>query len=168
MTQQTTDFETLLAQYAAGPDQLQAALDGLAGEDLDLALGPGSWTIRQIVHHVVDGDHLWSIGLKAALGNPQSAFSFPWYWETEQDQWAETWAYGRLDVEPSLARFRATRRSMVQLLEQVAKPWEKRMTVLWPGDKEQTLSAADIVGGQAQHVLGHVEDIKKIRQAHGV
>ena len=66
--------EQALARYASGPDQLEAAIAGLAPADLDLALDDDSWTIRQIVQHVVDGDDLWRIGIKAALGDTMSAF----------------------------------------------------------------------------------------------
>ena len=164
-----TKQSTLLARYADGPRQLKAALDGLDEASLDLAPpSGGGWTIRQIVHHVVDGDHLWSLGLKAALGNPQSAFSFPWYWETEQDRWAETWAYAQRNIEPSLALFRATRQQVVAMLKQIPDPWGRQMRVRWPDGEEETVSVADIAADQSRHVAGHVEDIQKIRRAHGL
>jgi uncharacterized damage-inducible protein DinB len=164
-----TEQSTLLARYADGPRQLEAALDGLDEASLDLAPPEGGgWTIRQIVHHVVDGDHLWSIVLKAALGNPQSAFSFSWYWETEQNQWAETWAYAQRDIEPSLALFRATRQQIVAMLKQIPDPWGRQMRVCWPDGEEETVSVADVAADQSRHVIGHVEDIQKIRQVHGL
>ena len=58
MTEQTTSLEVILNLYADGPAKLEAALAGLSEPDLDLALTSDSWTIRQIVHHIADGDDL--------------------------------------------------------------------------------------------------------------
>ena len=159
--------EQILARYASGPDQLEAAIEGLAPADLDLALDDDSWTIRQIVQHVVDGDDLWRIGIKAALGDTRSAFDLRWYWELEQDTWAESWNYAGREVEPSLALLRAARCQVVQLLEQTPGAWERSLPFL--GSRgETTISLADMVEMQAEHVVGHVDDIRKIRQLHNV
>ena len=83
--------EEILARYASGPGQLEAAIEGLSPAELDLALDGDSWTIRQIVQHVVDGDDLWRVGIKAALGDTRSAFDMRWYWGIEQDDWARHW-----------------------------------------------------------------------------
>src|SRR5579863_5771919 len=42
--------EETIALYAQGPYELEAALDGLTQDDLDLTLTAGSWSIRQNVH----------------------------------------------------------------------------------------------------------------------
>jgi hypothetical protein len=59
--------EAILAAFAAGPDDLTHALAGLSEPDLDLARGPGKWTIRQTVHHVVDGDSMWGMCARVAM-----------------------------------------------------------------------------------------------------
>ena len=51
--------DSLITQYTDCLAELRAALAELAESDLDLALPEGGWTIRQIVHHIVDGDDLW-------------------------------------------------------------------------------------------------------------
>jgi hypothetical protein len=48
----------ILARYAEGPAELVRAIAGLDGAGLDAALDDESWTIRQIVHHIVDGDDI--------------------------------------------------------------------------------------------------------------
>jgi uncharacterized damage-inducible protein DinB len=62
---------SVVARYAEGPAQLEQAIAGLQDADLDASPVQGGWTIRQIVHHIVDGDDLWKVGIKAALGNDQ-------------------------------------------------------------------------------------------------
>jgi len=41
------------------------------------------------VHHLADGDDIWTICIKAALGNSEGLFSLQWYWDKPQTEWAE-------------------------------------------------------------------------------
>jgi uncharacterized damage-inducible protein DinB len=168
MTEQTRDPDTILALYANGPAQLEAAIAGLTEEELNLAQSADTWTIRQIVHHVVDGDDIWKIGIKAALGNSSGTFTLQWYWDKPQDEWVKSWDYAGRDLEPSLALFRANRRHILQLLSQMPDAWERSMSIEWPNGQEERITIGYIVEMQAGHVLGHIDDIRTIRQTHGV
>jgi len=168
MTAQTHDPDTILTRYADGPAQLEAAIAGLGEAELDLAQAAGDWTIRQIVHHIADGDALWQVGIKAALGNSQGMFSFHWYWDVPQDTWAERWNYAGRAIEPSLALFRANRRHVVQLIEQIPDAWERHITVQWPNGQEEQVTAGWVIEMQAGHVIDHVKDIRLIRQTHTI
>jgi uncharacterized damage-inducible protein DinB len=68
------DQTSVLAKYLEGPALVEQALAGLQDADLDVSPSQGGWTIRQIVHHIVDGDDLWKACIKAALGNEQGEF----------------------------------------------------------------------------------------------
>ena len=46
--------------------------------------------------------------------------------------------------------------------------WERSLLVRWPKGEEQEVKVAWIVKMQAQHVTGHVDDIRRARQVHGV
>jgi uncharacterized damage-inducible protein DinB len=59
MDKQTSSREKTMARYADGPKQLEAAIAGLPEVNLDIAERDGTWTIRQILHHIADGDDLW-------------------------------------------------------------------------------------------------------------
>ena len=68
MRKQKDDSAELLSLYADGPAMLEAALVGLSESGLDRAKAPGEWTIRQIVHHVVDGlEHINEIKLSREM-----------------------------------------------------------------------------------------------------
>jgi uncharacterized damage-inducible protein DinB len=161
-----TDTQALLVRYVEGPERLEAALAGLEDEDLDVAEAPDSWTIRQIVHHVADGDDLWSMCIKAALGDSRGLFSYLWYWEKPQDEWAEDWAYAGREIEPSLALFRANRQHISQLLQQMPGAWKKYTLITLPDGEEKATSVRYVVEMQTQHVEGHIEDIQAIWKRH--
>ena len=161
-----TDMQALLTRYAEGPEQLEAALAGLEEADLDVAETPESWTIRQIVHHIVDGDDLWSMCIKASLGDSRGLFSYCWYWEKPQGEWADNWGYEERQIEPSLALFRANRSHILQLLHQTPDAWEKYTLITVPGGEEKATSVQYVVEMQTKHVEGHVEDIQGMRGKH--
>jgi hypothetical protein len=155
----------LLVHYANGPAQLEAALADLKRADLDIALDDVSWTVRQIVHHVVDGDDVWKYCIKLALGNSDPIFDLRWYLVKPQIQWAELWAYQDRDIDPSLALFTANRKHIVQLIQAIEGSWE-RTTLIQLIDKQDIVTVGWVVEMQCNHVKGHIEDIRRIRQIH--
>ncbi len=56
-----------IAQLAAAPAQLRAAVAGLSAEQLDTPYRTGGWTVRQLVHHVADSHINGYIRVKFAL-----------------------------------------------------------------------------------------------------
>jgi len=43
-----------IAELEALPDNLRGAVDGLSDDQLNTPYRPGSWTVRQVVHHLPD------------------------------------------------------------------------------------------------------------------
>jgi hypothetical protein len=168
MDEQLSDQEAIIASYADGPNQLEAATAGLSERELDIAESDGTWTIRQIVHHVADGDDIWKVFIKRAIGNPGGEFDLQWYWAMPQDEWVKSWAYARREIGPSLSLFRANRGHIVQLLEHIPEVWERSLLVRWADGEEEEVKVGWVVKMQAEHVPGHVDDIRRARQVHDV
>jgi len=163
----TEDREAVLARYMEGPALLERALAGLSDAVLDAPPPQGGWTIRQIVHHVVDGDDLWKVGIKAALGETPGEFTFSWYWVQPQDVWAERWAYAHRSLDVSLDLLKATRAHVRQLLEAVPDAWSRSVTLRKSDGETVRLSVGKVVEINADHVVHHLERITAIRKAHG-
>ncbi|MGD8415274.1 MAG: DinB family protein, partial [Candidatus Latescibacterota bacterium] len=123
------DESAVLARFRDGAKQLEKALEGLDEDGLDVPWRPGGWTIRQIVHHVVDGDDLWKVGIKAALGNEESEFTFDWYWSIPQDTWADRWRYAARPIGLSLSLFKANRLHVLELAGQVPGALQRTLNV---------------------------------------
>ena len=166
MTEQAYTPSATLALYADGPAQLEAVLMGLTKSDLDLAQTGDSWAIRQIVHHLADGDDIWKTCIKAALGNSEGLFSLQWYWDKPQIEWAENWKYADRRIESSLALLRANRLHIVELVQHTPDAWEKSIRLKWPEGEEERITIGEVLEMQASHVGGHINDIQMIRQAH--
>lgn len=160
---------SILETYASGPDHLEAAVAGLSDAELDLAPSTGGWTIRQTVHHITDGDDLWKAGVLAALGSPIGIFGLEWYWNMpSQDDWVESWLYASRPIGPSLALFRANCDHLVDLIRRVPDAWERSVRIKWPGRPEGRITVGDIIAMQAGHGRGHIEEIRMIRETHGL
>lgn len=167
MLDQVNTHEATLKQYADGPSLLDSALAGLRETDLDLALSADSWSIRQIVHHIADGDDLWKVCIKAALGNNDGEFTLQWYWDKPQMEWSANWKYASRGIESSLALLRANRSHTVELISLTPGAWEKSIWLKPPNGQKERVPVGWIVEMQAGHVLDHIKDIQAIRQAHG-
>ena len=164
----TAANDSLLERYLQLPERLEAAISGLSEEQLDLTLGTG-WSIREYVHHTVEGEQMWQLFLRAILGTNGIQFPIQWYFAIPQDEWAERWASAKRAVEPTLALFRGNVASLVEMLRQVPpESWEHYGSVTWPGDdKETCLTVRDIILIHLGHMDQHSADIQAIRTAHG-
>ena len=168
MNELTNNRESIIKLYANGPNMLESVLSGLSGKNLDLSEGEEKWTIRQIVHHVVDGDDIWNIFIKRAIGNPNGKFDLDWYWEIPQDDWVVKWSYALRDIEPSLALFHSNRAHIIQLLTHIPESWNHNLYINWPNNELEEATIAEVVDMQANHVVDHINDIKKVRKIHDI
>ena len=164
MKKNTSDPQIkMINDYGRCPRLLQKAIRGLADGDLDRSNRNQGWTIRQYIHHVVDGDDLWKSFIKQAIGNSKEPFELKWYWQApNQEYWSSVWEYTNRPIAPSLALFRANRAHIVQILRQVPGSLGKKLTVCWPNEPEETVSVQDVVEMQIRHVEGHIADIQAI------
>jgi hypothetical protein len=157
--------DVLLKKYLQLPDRLETAIAGLSEPDFDLR-GTG-WSIRQYVHHTVEGELLWEINLRAAAGYDGIAFPMTWYFVQEQDTWADCWGYDRRPVEPALALFRGSTSNLVDFLRCLPEAWDRSGRITWRGDQKETvISVRDIVLMHIGHMDQHTADIQAIRELH--
>jgi hypothetical protein len=160
--------QAILKQYTEGPAQLECALAGLAETQLELALDPGSWSIHQIVHHIVDGDDIWKTCIKMALGDQDASFSLEWYTQKPQIEWSESWAYSQRPLGTSLGLYRANRQHILDLLEHIPGACERSIRFQRPGREEIWITVYDVIELHVHHLTEHIQDIQMIRQAHGI
>ena len=158
------DQDKILELFKQGPGILENALTGLSSVELDYVPSSGGWSIRQIVHHVVDGDDIWKIGVKTALGGEQSEFSLKWYTALPQIEWAKRWSYEKRPIDLSLTLFSAIRNHILQLLEYAPGGWTKSVKFRNPNGEIEIVPVGFVIQMQADHVEHHVKRIMEIRK----
>jgi hypothetical protein len=151
-----------IARYQEGPVLLERVVKDLAASDLDAMPSGGGWTIREIVHHIADGDDIWTIGLKMAMGNDGVEFALGWYWVFPQETWAERWAYARRSICESLNLLKSTRAHIVQLLCSAPETWSRAVIVRTSKGEVERVPVGFIVQMQGDHVFHHIERIRAI------
>ncbi len=166
MMDQIDTQETILKQYAEGPLLLDTILAGLSETELDLAMDDDSWSIRQIVHHIADGDDIWKICIKAALGNSDGIFTLQWYWDRSQMEWSENWRYTSRKIDASVTLLNANRQHIFELIECIPNAWDKSILLQRPDGQEERIIVGDVLEMQARHIIGHIQDIQQILQAY--
>jgi hypothetical protein len=163
----TESHEVLLARYLQLPERLEAAIAGLTESQLDLTSSSG-WSIREYVHHTVEGEWIWQVNLRAILGRDGIQFPFTWYFGLRQDDWADCWSYGTRPTGPALLLFRGSTANLVGILRNVSeKTWEHFGRVTWPGqEKESCFTVREIVEMHIRHMDQHTADIRALREMH--
>jgi hypothetical protein len=107
--------KTLIAQYKAGYDEVVKALAGADDAALDRRTGPGTWSAREIVHHLADSEMTSAIRLRRLLAEESALIT-----GYDQEEFARTLHYDR-PIAASLEAFRWARVSTAELLERMTE-----------------------------------------------
>ena len=158
-----SEESALLARYAQGPEQLERALEGLDERDLDTRVSQHGWTVRQVAHHIVDGDDVWKLCIKVALGNDGGEFTLGWYWTQPQEVWADRWGNSSRPIDVSLSLFRANRDHVFQLLKYVPNAWQRSIRMRKHDGHVERITVGNAIQIQVDHVTHHVAQITAVR-----
>lgn len=156
-----------ISRFREGPLVLEEVVKGLADSDLDAKPSRGGWTIRQIVHHIADGDDIWKTSIKMAMGNEEGEFALGWYGALSQETWGDRWAYTTRSIDVSLSLFKATRAHVLQLIESVPEVWNHSVVVRTAKGDAERVPVGFVVKMQADHVFHHIERIRTILRELG-
>ncbi|MDB4896780.1 MAG: hypothetical protein JWN15_3042 [Firmicutes bacterium] len=152
--------DEVLEIYRTGPERLQAAVAGLDEAGLDLPRGPGKWTIRQIVHHVVDSDLSTFHVLRLALALPGRQIQAD-VWDP--DQWVAGLDCASRPVGPALSLMTAAHGWIREVVGHLPDALDR--SVSWPsGYRAEVRELMRQVGG---HALHHIAQITETRRRHG-
>ena len=148
-----------IAEIAAAPAQLRAAVRGLSSEQLDTPYRQGGWTVRQVVHHVPDS-HLNSyVRFKLALTEEEPAIK-----GYDEARWAQLGDTRTTPVEVSLSLLESLHQRWTNLLRSLSGSEWKR-TFRHPERGLMTLDEA--LAMYAWHGKHHVAHITRLREAKG-
>jgi hypothetical protein len=162
------EHDRILQRHADCLNLLRASIDGLQGSELDVSAKQDEWTIREIIHHLTDGDYIWKICIQMALGESERPFHLKWYWEKDQVRWSELWEYSSREIEPSLALLEANRNHVVELLRKIPGSLSRIVMIERSGEDQQEVNIGWVLEMGINHVEGHVEEIRKIREANNI
>lgn len=144
------------AVVAETPRRLSAIVKRLGPDGLKRSLGPGKWTMSEVLCHLADCEVAFAFRLRQALAEPNHVIQ-----PFDQDNWAKP--YASLDGETALKTFSALRQWNLALLESLpANAFSKRVT--HPERGEMTFQT--LVETMAGHDLNHLQRLDTLALSH--
>ena len=147
----------MIAQYAAGYDEVAEAMKGFPAGELTAHPLPGKWSAAEIVHHLADSETASALRIRKLL-----AEEHPIIQGYDQDRYAKRLRYNERDIAPSLDAFRAARATTAQLLPGLTDAdWTREG---WHTDTGR-YSAEAWLRIYAVHAHGHAAQIRRLKDA---
>lgn len=111
----------LIADYAAGADEVASALASIPRDGWTAHPLPGKWSAAEIVHHLADSEMTSAIRLRRLLVEDNPVIQ-----GYDQDLFASRLSYNQRPVEPALDAFRAARAVTLSLLQSMTdEDWRR-------------------------------------------
>ncbi len=159
-----TQQQTLMV-FLSGPRRLEEEVSGLTEDELNFNLEPGSWSIRQIVHHVADDGDVWCMAFKKALATPGAPLRFEGF--PGNEPWADGLSFDQRPILPALNLIRVHAEMMAELAAFYANSWGQCVGIVDESGKVvQEVSAGQILDMLGEHLQEHLLTIQKIKQTH--
>jgi hypothetical protein len=146
--------QQLIDRYRNGYQVVAEALEGATDAELDARPAPGTWSAREIVHHLADSEMTSAIRLRRLLAEES-----PVIVGYDQDEYARRLFYDR-PIATSLTAFEAARAVTAELLVRMSdEQWQRAGTHSESGP----YSAERWLELYAEHAHGHAGQIRRAR-----
>lgn len=150
---QQAERDALIAQYAEGPDRLEAALAKVPPEAMQWRPAPGKWTVHEVVIHCADSETNSHMRIRYLVAEEK-----PTIIGYDQDRWTTALDYHALPLEPALATIRAVRSNTVPLIRRLSpEQWARTGTHTESG----AFGAEDWLRVYAIHLHQHEAQIRR-------
>jgi hypothetical protein len=151
--------QQLIDRYAAGANQLALAIAGLTREDLNSFPVPGTWSIQQIVLHMMESDLTASDRMKRVI-----SMDNPLLMGYDETAAANKLCYEQLDPQLACEVFAKNRLLTAELLRHVPKEAWERSGI---HSERGKLTLRDLVADYAEHLEHHLKFIRQKRALLG-
>ena len=130
----TISQKKALSVFTAEADRFETAVARLTKRELDYSAANGDWTIRQIVHHLVDGNNLWLFFLNRAIATPGTTMRLEGF--PGNEAWAEGLAFHKRPIQAVLALITAQHRFLAEAAAYFADAWDQYVVFVDAEGKE--------------------------------
>ena len=154
-TYSADENEQNITRIEALPARLRERVSTLSEEQLRTQYRPDGWTVRQVVHHLVDSHINSYVRFTLALTEAN-----PTIRPYEEALWAELPDGKEFDIEVSLTLLEALHRRWVAMLRKM-KPEDFRRTFYHP-EHDRNIPLDDALASYAWHGDHHFEHIHQL------
>ena len=150
---------SLIEQYAAGADAPRKGIEGLTRAELNATPVPGTWSIQQIVTHLLDSDLIASHRMKRIIAEEN-----PLIIGYNETRFAEKLYYPEMDAGLVCDLFALNRRLTADILRRLPVEAFERSGV---HNERGRVTLADMVKMYVDHVPHHMKFLDKKRKMLG-
>ncbi|HBI02859.1 MAG TPA: putative metal-dependent hydrolase [Paenibacillaceae bacterium] len=137
------------------PQELQDAIVGLNDEQLDTSYRPDGWTLRQVVHHLADGNINAYIRFKLALTEDE-----PIIVPFNEERWADLSDSVELRPEVSVSLLRVLHKRWVKTLRGLNQEDFQRSFIHPEGGKTELRKALGFFVWHGKHHIAHITSFR--------
>lgn len=148
----------LLERFRRGGELLATATTGCAGPELDYQAAPGRWSVRQIICHLTDCEHVLVMRFRQVISEDN-----PILQKWDGAKWAERLDYRRRKLSSAVEQFRRTRQENFELLSETAPEAFSRTGT---HTEHGPLTLLELLSRYADHTENHIVQLKTARQAY--
>ena len=147
----------LIERYAAGAGQLRSSIAGLSRDELTAYPVPGTWSIQQIVLHLMDSDLIGADRMKrvAAEDKPPMLIGY------DESAFARGLFYHELDVQLACDVFEKNRQLTAEILRRLPPAAFARKG---HHDEHGDMTLAELLATYVDHLEHHLKFIHQKRQ----
>lgn len=133
---------------------------GLSDLDLDKCREEGKWSIRQLVHHIVDCDLNYLQLNRYALAQTGEIFTSG---EFNPDVWAKMMDYNSRPIHMELKMFAFIREYITYLCSSLFNSLDREIRL-----EHGQFNVRDALIHDTRHAQHHIDQITETRQFHGI
>jgi len=150
---------TIIEQYASGSDELIRGIAGLTREELNSHPVPNTWSIQQIVMHLLDADLIASDRMKRIIAEDN-----PLLIGYNETKFAERLHYDKADAMAAAQLFASNRNMTAALLRHLREEDFLRTGVHNEAGK---MTLVQLVKGYHDHLHHHMKFLREKRRMLG-
>ncbi|WP_053372350.1 DinB family protein [Paenibacillus sp. FJAT-27812] len=152
MSQSTVDVQPYLQAY----DQIEEEIKGLSEEQLKWKAAPASWSVTEVLAHLVDHSIIVSFRIREILSGSEARLP-----AFNQDAWVSGQKANEGDAQEILTAARAFVQYNSLLFNRLTEEEWNKTGINFKGEP---VSIAAIVPAFVKHVQGHLAQIRRIKQ----
>jgi hypothetical protein len=148
-----------IERFSQGADLIRSAIKGLTSEELHAYPVPGTWSIQQIVVHLLDSDLIATHRMKRIIAEDN-----PLLIGYDETKFAKALFYEKEPLEEVLSLFHLNRAQMVRIFKQLP---EAALTRHGTHNERGTVRLGQLIDDYAGHVDHHLKFVKQKRELLG-
>ncbi|HTQ39698.1 MAG TPA: DinB family protein [Pirellulales bacterium] len=149
----------LIERYAAEADDLGKSIAGLSQDDLNAFPVPGTWSIQQIVLHMLDSDLIAADRMKRVIAEDN-----PLLLGYDESKFAQRLHCDKLDPHLACEVFAKNRRLMAEILHRCSDADFQRTGI---HSERGKITLLDLVNTYTQHLQHHLKFVREKRKLLG-